>query len=489
MIKTQLIPFLPIAALFLALFPTVLLALRFNKLSTISAKFSGKISILLAALFIVACFSLKSLKKPILLNLLPISKNLGLVWSLGESHALFLLLIGCFWLALEVYIGQFFLKNGDQKIGQFRILFLIIITTLTSLVLSQNLLSALLCYQFLVVILCFFSAQFIPKISQKSAKNFSLFVLSSAIFLPLAAVLTFKITGNLNFVEGGVMAGQVHLWQYSLLFCFYAISLALVAFVPVYLLFGNLYYLSPPAIIAILPSFALGILLLLFKVIFYIFGHKLFLSFANNIDYHHLLTIILTLNLLFSGLLAIFSKNLKQILIFLFFNQLIFVIIEFFNFGLSARQMQIGIISFILSQVLIFLTIGNINLYLKESRERTLNGIFYQLKITVLVLIFALLNLSGLAPSIGILEKFWLVKAVIADKSLTNGLIIMLNLALYLACVIKIVYPMIEISTQDKNPESYEIAKDIESNLSLILPILTIVAILFVLVFPFITNF
>jgi len=479
MIKSQLIPFLPIAAL--------LLVFGLNKFPALFIKLSSKISILFAVLFIASCFTLKGLKQVTLINIL-VSKNLGLVWSLGESHLLFLLLIGCFWLTLEVYARQYFLQNDDKKIAEFRTLFLATITTLTFLVLSQNLLSALFCYQLLVVILCFFVGQFIPKISRKSAKNFSLFVLSSAIFLPIAAALTYKITGNLNFVEGGVVDSQISLWKYSLLFSFYAISLALIAFVPAYLLFGNLYYLSPPVIIAILPSFALGVLLLLFKVIFYILGQKLFLSFTNSIDYHHLLTIVLALNLLVSGLMAIFSKNLKQILIFIFFNQLIFVMIEFFNFGLSARHMQISIISFVLSQVLIFFTVGNISLYLKNSGDKTLNGIIYQLRITILVLVFALLNLSGIVPAVGILEKFWLVKAVISGKSLANGLLMLLNLALYLICVTKVVYPMIENFAKNQDKEKSNIAKEIELNLSLMVPILIIPAILFILAFPFVIE-
>lgn len=488
MIKTQLIPLLPILAL--------LLVFWMGKFPKITNRFSNKISILFSILFLVASVSLKSLKLPIILTLLPISKGLDFAWSLGANHFLFLMLIGCFWLALEIYAEQYFLKNNDKKINQFRILFLTIITSLTFLTLSQNLLSALLCYQLLIVVLCFFVGQFIPKISQKSAKNFGLFILSSTVFLPIAAALTYKVTGNLNFTENGVITSQINLWQYSLLFCFYAISLALIAFMPIYLLFGNLYYLSPPAIIAILPSFAFGILLLLFKVIFYIFGQKLFISFTPNIDYNHLLTIILTLNLLASGLLAIFSKNLKQILTFLFFNQLIFVIIEFFNFGLNAKQMQISITSFILSQVLIFLAIGNISLYLKDSADKTLNGIFYKLRITILVFIFALLNLSGLSPSIGALEKYWLLKTIVNAKSIANAVIMLLNLLLYLVCIAKVIYPMIEILAKNnsKNPSvakenDIEIAKEIELDLSLILPMVILSSALFILAFASIINF
>jgi formate hydrogenlyase subunit 3/multisubunit Na+/H+ antiporter MnhD subunit len=477
MVKIKLIIFLPIV--------TLLLVIGLNKFPVLATKFSGKISVLFAGLFTFFCFGLNGFA-PQTLNLLSIAPNLDLVWSLKESHRLFLLLVGCFWFFVEIYVGEFFLKNNDKKIEQFRVLFLITIVALIFLVLSQSLLSALLFYQILSIILCFFVANFIPKNSQKSAKNFSFFIFLSAMFLSLAAALTYKITGNLNFIENGVISTKINLWQYSLLFCFYAFSCCLIAFVPAYLLFGNLYYLNPPVIIAIFPSFALGTLLLIFKVIFYIFGQDIFWSFIKNIDYHHLLTLILSFNLLGCGLLAIFSKNLKQILIFLFFNQLIFIIIEFLNFGLSAKHIQISIISFVLSQILIFLAVGNISLYLKNSGDKTLNGIIYQLRITVWVLAFALLNLVGLAPSVGLLEKFWLVKAVFHDRSLGNGLIMIVNFVLCLFCIVKVFYPMIEISARSQNKEKSEIAKDIELNLALISPILIIPLIL---IFLFIMNF
>ena len=399
MIKAQLIPFLPILAL--------CLVFGLSRFANSSLWFVNKISLACSFLFLVCCFGLTKLAQPISFNLLSIKSGLSFAWIISKDNMLFLLLIGWFWLALEVYAKSYFLKSRDAKINQFRILLLSIISVLTFLILGKNLLSALLCYQFLVLILCFVSWQFAPTIDHKSAKNFSLFLSLSSALLPLATVFTFKIVGNLEFIEGGIIAiSKINLWQYSLLFCFYFISLALIAFVPIYLLFSNLHNFSPPVIITILLSFALGTLLLLFKIIFYIFGHKLFINFSKIIDYHHLITITLTLNLLACGLLAIFSKNLKQILIFLFFNQMIFVVIEFFNFGLNVRQMQIVMIAFILSQLTIFLIIGNINLYLKTSADKTLNGIFYKLRITILMLILILFSIVGVLPGAGMLDKY-----------------------------------------------------------------------------------
>jgi len=165
---------------------------------------------------------------------------------------------------------------------------------------------------------------------------------------------------------------------------------------------------------------------------------------------------------------------------------MIFVIIEFFNFGLNARQMQIAIITFVLSQLTIFLVIGNINLYLKASADKTLNGIFYKLRFTILMLILILFSIAGLLPGSGMLDKYWLLKSVIASGSWIGAMILLINLLLVLICIIKIIYPMIEIFGKNNNQKSYEIssaiAKDIELDLNLILPIfLTILLIVMML--------
>jgi len=290
-IKSQLIPFLPIFALCLIVILT--------KSKNLSLYLSGQISLAFSILFLVSCFSLKALANPISFNLLSIGDNLNFAWILDRDNWLFLFFIGWFWLVVEFYSKSYFVKSGDSKINQFRPLFLGIITILTFLVLSQNMLSAMLCYQLLILILCFISLQFAPQINQKSAKNFSSFILFSSVFLPIATALIFKIAGNVDFVYGGIIvADKINLWQYSLLFCLCSISLALIAFVPIYLLFNNLHHFTLPIIITILASFAFSSLFLLFKIIFYIFGNKLFINFNKIIDYHHLITIIICLNLL-----------------------------------------------------------------------------------------------------------------------------------------------------------------------------------------------
>jgi formate hydrogenlyase subunit 3/multisubunit Na+/H+ antiporter MnhD subunit len=88
------------------------------------------------------------------------------------------------------------------------------------------------------------------------------------------------------------------------------------------------------------------------------------------------------------------------------------------------------------------------------------------------LLILAFLNIIGLAPTIGGVEKYLVLKQIIAQGNLIAGIIFILNTILMVVLLLKIIYPMFEIAIKDGSDREYEIAKDIEYDLSLILPIL-----------------
>ena len=484
MINIQIIPFLPFIALILVIFLD-----KYPRLFVVRQN----ISPLFATLFLFTAFGLKNIKNSISLNILDLPNNFSFVLLFNDRQMLFLLLVGLMWFLVSIYSRRYFAITEDIRIKQFNILFLLVIGFLSGLVLSKNLLTALLFYQLLSLIIYLFSNNFASRASSVAIRYFGFFVLSTSSLLFLAAALIFKISGTVDFIGGGVFSGSaIDIWQFGALLFFYVLSLALIAFVPIYWFFGKLYHLSPPAIIIALLGFSLSSLILLFKVIVYIFGMKLFAFFMSQLNDHGLITIAIGFNLLALALLTIFSKNLKQMLTFLFFNQLIMVVMALLVFGVNPRKMQIMITSFTLSQMLIFFAIGNINLYLSGSQEKTINGIFHKLKITILLLIFTLLNFSGLVPAVGMIEKYWLFKEVITNRSFIGAGVVLLNILLCLVCSAKMIYPMLEISAKNSSEEkngTEEIAREIELDLSLILPIVVLSCIIFALAFPPVANF
>lgn len=419
------------------------------------------------------------------LSILHFGQNLNLEFGLDKINKLFVILLGAVWLGFACYLPQYFILSGEKKCYQFNILCGVVIYFLSLIVLSKNLITVLLFYQLLAFVTYIFANYFSVKAGQKAAHNFGFFTLLAPIFLFFATSIIYKTVGTLQFTAGGVFVSEnINLLKYVIIFCFCILALGAIAFAPLYLLYSNLYYLSAPVLLVILLfGLGLGNLLILFKIINYIFGANLFFTYFEKINYQNLLTVVIGFNLLIPALLAALSKNLKQTLIFLFFNQLIWMIFVFLIVGFSPYKMTTSLFSFVLGFFVIFLAIGNINVYLLNSGEKNLNGAFHKLRLTIIGLILGLLNITGLAPTIGGMEKYLALKQILLDHNLIAFAVLLINTILLLVISIRIIYPMLEFPGQNQNPKHHEVAKDIESNLSLILPILIVGLIMALLLF------
>jgi multicomponent Na+:H+ antiporter subunit D len=459
MSKLHLILLFPLIAVFVSTLPKKYLIV------------TSKIFPLLAFLFLYLLYS-SSYGASEILNLG--QGGLALALEFDYSAKIFLFLIGALWFLFSIYAPRYFILARHKNPDQFNILLSSLILLLTLIILSKNLITALLFYQILAVVIYYFANILIIKTGKKSAENFSFLMLSSPIFLFIATALTYKITGSVEFSPKGVFfASQLSEIKTIVIIGLYFLALCAIAFVPLYLLYRNLYYLTSPVSSAILLlGFGFINLLLLFKVINLIFGAKIFFLLLDNINYYNWIIIAIGLNLIATAILAILAKNLKQILNFLFFNQLIWVIFSFVALRFASQNMVISLFSFVFSFAVIFFCVGNISLYLIEAKEKHLNGILYKLRISVALLILAFLNIIGLAPTIGGVEKYLVLKQIIAQGNLIAGIIFILNTILMVVLLLKIIYPMFEIAIKDGSDREYEIAKDIEYDLSLILPIL-----------------
>lgn len=464
----------------------IFLARKLPKLSNLDAK----ISTLFAFLFLIGSSGLINISGATTLNLLPLPNGFSLAFLINSSKALLLLVLGIFWILTSIHSNRYFTILGDVRKSKFNILFLAIVTCLAGIILSKNLITTFLFYQLIALFLFLVANDFRGQQSNRSAKYFGIFILGTSSFFFLAMALSFKLSGQIEFMQGGIFLENTRsMWKLSLTLFFYLAAIGTIAFVPFYLLFNNLYFLPSPAIIAVLTSFGFVSAVLLSQVISEIFGIRLFANIVDKINQNHLLTIFLALNLISSAIWALLSKNLKQILTLLFFNQLIAILMAFLVIGLNAKKMELLILSFVLTQSLIFIVVGNINLYLKSVENKSLNGIFYKIRLTILALIFALFNLIGLTPAVGMAEKYWLFRDVINNGSALIGAILIVNLLICLACIAKMIYPMLEISKENYDEQSDSVGRVVEKDLRLITPIIIIPAILFSFAIPFVTNY
>ena len=443
----------------------------------------SKISTILPIFFLVNYFNLLDsylTHDKNSLTLFNMSRDLTIGFFLEPISLTFLGLIAMCWIAISYYSNKYFFLNNDKKTASFQIFLTLIIEFISLTVLAKNLISVLLFYQSLIFCLYFFGTYFMQKRDIRVSYNLTFLALLSSFFFFLASVLTYKTTGQIDFTQSGIINDNLSALNYIILLFLYLIGIALVVIAPIYLTYGNLYYLNPPSVIAIFViSYGFLIPVILLKIIIYIFGAEVFYSYLQSNGIKWFIIAIITFNILISAIFAIIGDNLKKMFIYLFFNQLIFTVFSLFTLSLSIHKAVIVIISFILSQILIFFAIGNINLYLLDSEDKSINGIAYKLKITTAFLIFGLINLVGISPGIGIIAKYFLLKQAITDHYFINCLIIIINSVLNMFCLLKIVYPMFDVSHKQTSDLNLNVAKKIEFNFGLMLPMIFIASLMF----------
>ena len=412
------------------------------------------------------------------ISLINITRNMDIGLSLTNISLIIALLVIFIWFIITIYSNRYFALAGDQRFFAFKLFSILLIEFIILIAFSKNLISLFFFYQLLIFCLYFFTSYFTRQMKERAAHNFTLFLLASSFFLFLAIIISYKITGNSEFLNNGIFQNLSHR-KYFILLSVFVLAIALIALMPTQILFSQLYSLNAPMLIMVFViGYGLVNLVVLLKVILNIFGFDYFITNNNNFNLSYILNIIIAINLIISAILVLNQNNLKKMFVLLFFNQLIFSFFLFLVLNQEIDQFIITVISFILSQTLIFLCLGNINLYIFRSHEKQIFGIFHKLKITVALLLFGLFNLIGITPAIGFIEKYSLLENYFNGKFDLNLWVILLNLTLIFISIIKMVWPILS-TDQNLDPHDINLAKKIDSNWSLMFPSLIVAGLMF----------
>lgn len=408
--------------------------------------------------------------------------------DIGISTTSFSLILAFFaiiiWLVLAIYAKQYFAFTNDENFYKYKLFSTLIIGLILLIIFSKNLLSLFIFYQILIVISYIFSSHFTEIKNSKSWNYFIAYFLFSGFLMFLSMILTYKFAGNFEFTNSGILEDNASSKRYFLLLLLFIFSVSLTALIPIQNLFNPLYNLNSPMIITVLVmSYGFTSLLVLLKFIINIFGFELFTANSSHFYLSFFLNLAMVLNLIFNAKILFFQSNLKKMLISLFFNQLICAFFIFLVLNQSIDKFILTIISFTLSQTLIFLCFGNISLYLLRAKQKNILGISSNMRFTSIMLAFAFLNILGIIPAIGIIEKYLLLKNYLISHFNFNILVILANIALIAVLSFRIL-SVIFAKNQNIGEYDFKIAQQIDSNLSFITPSV-IVALLMFLSFVF----
>lgn len=441
-------------------------------------------SSLAIALYIACLLGLKSKGfdggKETILKIFELSDNLALSFKINAPILNYLFLLGFIWLIFEFYIKRFFeIAEGSRGL-RVRLLFVLNIGFINLIILSTN----IFCLTIFATILSLFYYlifdKFLCKQKNIYTQFFKFLILSEPFLLLLGSILTFYLSKQTIFAKDGILLNQ-NLMQTILLFGLYFSAIFLTIFSISYIFYSKYYDFEPITNYVILVLFY-GFFKIFFfiKIITELFGLGLFSSIISRFGLETF-EIIFLINILVAFYFLLFGKDFKSIFFYLFFSQLIFAFFSIFIFALYNESRINGVLtSFVLSLTLMFLTFSNLILYLKKAENKDFVGIFYNMKVTISLMIFSFLNMIGFTPTIAGLEKYALLKISVKHHLPFLQFMLVLNAVALILFALKIFFsaffkPETPISAHDK---ALSLKIDSASSLMLTSLVVTIIMVL-----------
>ena len=409
-----------------------------------------------------------------------------------QAALAFLFILNFLWIVFIFYSSRFLKLSENENIDSLQYYFILIISFLSLIILSKNLLTTLFFFNLLILTGYFFAIKFLHKKETKFSRFFTILLYLQSLFFFLAILATYKFTGQIEFVNAEVISQNFDRGRHSLLLILFLAGLFLSAFFPFYLFYQNI-SLEPIVIYALFfLSYGFSSLYIFAKILNFNFGFEGFSLIISKIGFSVFEWIFL-INITIASLFLFLSKGIKSSFFYLFFQQFCFTLFLIFLFGIhNPAKIYIAIFSFLFSFTLIFLCISNFTLFLSRVGQGSIEGLFYKLTATSSIFLFSLLNLMGLAPGFGFVEKFFVVKILISNRMPVSTIIVAINLVTLIIFTWKIAsFLFSKIEAKDDFGDYDIIAKDIDFDSQLILTTLAVCIVIFsgFILYPFISKF
>ena len=211
------------------------------------------------------------------LNIFNILPNISISFSVDGLGIIFLLVSNFLWLMTTIYSERYLSLNGFNNKSKFYIFFTLAMFSTNAIIYSSNLFTAFVFYEFLT--LSTYPLVTFKKDEQsiKNGKKYLYYLLgTSIIFLLPAIILTFNLTGSLEYKIGGIFTENVNPLMINILILLFIFGVAKSAIMPFHRWLPAA-MIAPTPVSALLHAVAVvksGVYIMM-KIILYIFGAQL----------------------------------------------------------------------------------------------------------------------------------------------------------------------------------------------------------------------
>jgi multicomponent Na+:H+ antiporter subunit D len=378
--------------------------------------------------------------EPLGVALFEIIPGIAFGFSIEPLGMVFALVASGLWILTSVYAIGYMRGAGEKDQTRFFACFSIAIFAAIGIAFSQNMLTLFILYEVLSLSTYPLVAHKGTEEAKRGARVYLGVLLGTSIGLLLPAMMvTYALTGTLEFVPGGVMRDSVGQSTGAVLLVLFMFGIGKAALMPFHRWLPSA-MVAPTPVSALLHAVAVvkaGVFTVL-KVSVYLFG----LDYLDGLWSSDLIMAVAAFTMLAASLVALQKTNLKARLAYSTVSQLSYIVL---GAMLASQIAAIGsgmhIVMHAFGKITLFFCAGAIYVAAHKTEIHEMDGLGRSMPITMFAFLLGALSVIGAPPLGGLWSKWHLMLgAVEAGHALMIGVFLLstlLNIAYLLPPVVR----------------------------------------------------
>ena len=352
--------------------------------------------------------------------------GIAIAFEIEALGMLFALVAGLLWVVTSIYSIGYMRGHNEQNQTRFYAAFAVSIAATMGIAFSANLFTLFLFYELLTLSTYPLVTHADTPEAKRGGRVYLGILLGTSIGLFLLGILvTWSLTGSVDFEAGGILSGHIDPAWAGLLYALFLFGIGKAAVMPFHRWLPAA-MVAPTPVSALLHAVAVvkaGVFTLL-KVTIYIFGGEFILS--NDVTGG--LIWVAAATILIASMVAMTQDNLKARLAYSTVSQLSYIVLGAMlasKAGLIGASMHIAMHAF--AKITLFFGAGAIFVASHKKKVSELNGLGRAMPVTFVAFFIGTLSIIGLPPFGGMWSKWYLGLGAVESAQLLLLAVLMIS--------------------------------------------------------------
>ena len=372
-------------------------------------------------------------------NLVDVLPGVGIAFRVDSLGLLFALVSSSLWIVTSVYSIGYMRPLKEHSQTRYFAFFAIALSSAIGVAFSANLLTLYLFYEMLSLSTYSLVTHHQDAEARFAGRKYLTYLMGASIaFLLPALILTYNLTGTLDFADHGILAGAAGKTMLTVMFVLFIAGVGKAAIMPIHSWLPSA-MVAPTPVSALLHAVAVvkvGVFSVL-RICFHVFGIDLMHALSLDV----LLIYFVSITILVGSLFALKQDDLKARLAYSTVSQLSYIVMAgglMSVLGMTGGVIHIAMHAF--GKITLFFCAGAILVNTGIRKISEMRGIGKMMPVTMGAFFFASLSVIGLPPFGGFWSKWYLALGTIDAHQLPMLVVLLTSSLLNAAYFLPITY-------------------------------------------------